>query len=91
MTYNSGKLQLPEGSLNMKRRPQYTVSDGKLLLTLILAEEGGYLVRSPLDPELISEAETLEEAFENAYDAMLTLKQSRQKNMPKRTKARAGR
>ena len=33
------------------------------------AEEGGYDVTSPLDPGLITQAETLEEAFVMAYDA----------------------
>ena len=47
----------------------YTVSDGDLVLTLEPAEEGGYVVTSPFDPELITEAETIEEAFENARDA----------------------
>ena len=45
---------------------RYTVSDGKLVLNITVAEEGGYLVTSPLDPELITEAETIEEAFANA-------------------------
>lgn len=58
---------------------RYTVSDGKLVLTLEVAEEGGYVVSSPLDPELITEAETIEEAFENARDALRALKQSRAK------------
>jgi hypothetical protein len=44
----------------------YTVSDGKLVLTLSEADEGGYVVTSPMDPELITEAETVSEAFENA-------------------------
>lgn len=56
---------------------RYTVSDGKLVLNLEAAEEGGYVVTSPLDPELITQAETLEEAFENARDAAQALKQSR--------------
>ena len=56
---------------------RYTVSDGKLVLNLEEAEEGGYIVTSPLDPELITEAETLEEAFANARDAAKALKQSR--------------
>ena len=56
---------------------RYTVSDGKLVLSLQDAEEGGYIVTSPLDPELITEAETLEEAFANARDAAKALKQSR--------------
>ena len=41
--------------------------------------EGGYVVTSPLDPELITEAETIEEAFANARDASQALKQSRVK------------
>jgi predicted RNase H-like HicB family nuclease len=65
--------------LSMSRR--YTVSDGKLVLNLEEAEEGGYIVTSPLDPELIAEAETLEEAFANARDAAKALKQSRARLM----------
>jgi antitoxin HicB len=61
----------------MSRR--YTVSDGKMLLNLEEAEEGGYVVTSPLDPELITEAETIEEAFANARDAAKALRQSRAK------------
>jgi hypothetical protein len=57
-------------------RKRYTVSDGRLTLTLQLAEEGGYVVTSPDDPELITEAETIEEAFENARDAAAALKRS---------------
>ena len=56
---------------------RYTVSDGKLVLTLEEAEEGGYIVTSPLDPELITQAETIAEAFANARDAAKALKQSR--------------
>ncbi len=56
----------------------FTVSDGHIVLTLDPAEEGGYVVTSPLDPELITEAETLEEAFENAKDASAALTASRQ-------------
>jgi antitoxin HicB len=58
---------------------RYTVSDGKLVLHLEPAEEGGYVVTSPLDPELITEAETIEEAFVSARDALKALKQSRLK------------
>jgi antitoxin HicB len=58
---------------------RYTVSDGKLVLSLEPAEEGGYVVTSPLDPELITQAETLEEAFANARDASQALKQARVK------------
>jgi antitoxin HicB len=56
---------------------RYTVSDGKFVLSLEEAEEGGYVVTSPLDPELITQAETIEEAFANARDAARALKQSR--------------
>ena len=45
---------------------RYTVSDGKLVPNLEEAEEGGYNVTSPLNPELITQAETIEEAFANA-------------------------
>lgn len=55
----------------------FTVSDGKHVLTLRPAKEGGYVVTSPLDPELITEAESLEEAFINARDAARALKQAR--------------
>ena len=58
---------------------QYTVSDGKLVLTLQEAEEGGYVVTSPLDPQLITEAETVAEAFQNARDALAALAASRRK------------
>lgn len=58
---------------------QYTISDGELVLTMEPAEEGGYIVTSPLDPELITEAETVEEAFANARDAADALRESRAK------------
>ena len=57
----------------MKRKSEFTVSDGTMTLVLRPAEEGGYLVRSPFDPQLITEAESLEEAFENARDAAAAL------------------
>jgi len=61
----------------MKKR--YTVSDGKLVLCLEEAEEGGYIVTAPLEPELITEAETVAEAFVNARDALQALSRSRAK------------
>ena len=57
----------------------YTVTDGKIVLSLQPAEEGGYVVTSPLDPELMTEAETIEEAFSNARDALRALLRSRKK------------
>ena len=53
------------------------MSDGKLVLTPDEAEEGGYIVTSPLNPELITQAETITEAFANARDAARALKVSR--------------
>lgn len=58
---------------------RYTVSDGKLVLTLEEAEEGGYVVTSPLDPELVTEGETVGECFEMAKDAIEALRASRAK------------
>jgi antitoxin HicB len=65
--------------MTMIAKTSYTVSDGKLVLTLEPAEEGGYVVTSPLDPELVTEAESLDEAFENARDAVAALNESRKK------------
>jgi len=58
----------------MKR---YNVTDGKITLTLEDAEEGGFVVTSPIDPSVITQAETIKEAFENARDAMAVLKAAR--------------
>ncbi len=58
---------------------RYTVTVGKLVLNLTAAEEGGYVVTSPLDPELITEGDTFEEAVANARDAAQALKQARTK------------
>jgi antitoxin HicB len=68
---------------------RYTVSDGKLVLSLEPAEEGGYVVTLPLDPELITEAETIEEAFANARDAAKALRQSRVRLMRRLSAAQA--
>ncbi len=66
------------------------MSDGKLVLTLEEAEEGGYIVTSPLDPALITEGETVGEAFENAKDALRALAQSRAKLLRKLPLSRVG-
>lgn len=58
---------------------RYIISDGKL--TLYLEREGNrgrYTVTSPFDPSLITEAATLEEAFEMAYDAAECLRLARE-------------
>jgi predicted RNase H-like HicB family nuclease len=71
---------------------RYTVSDGKIVLTLEAAPEGGYVVTSPMDPALITEAETVPEAFEMARDAMITLADGRAKlgRRAPRRRARVG-
>ena len=80
----------PEPSSNIiVLRKQYTVSDGKVVLTLQEAKEGGYIVTSPLDPQLITEAETVKEAFENARDALAALAASRRKLIKKLAGVRA--
>jgi hypothetical protein len=71
-------------------RKSYTVSDGKLMLQLTPAEEGGYVVTSPLDPGLITEAETVEEAFVNARDAQKALAVSRAKLLRQLAATRVG-
>ncbi len=58
---------------------RFQVSDGKMILTLEEAEEGGFIVTSPIDPSLITEAETISEAFQMARDALKTLTQARAK------------
>lgn len=63
----------------MAKPVKYTVSDGKMVLALEVAEEGGFTVPSPFIPGLVTEAETLEEAFEMTRDAAATLKAGRAK------------
>jgi len=43
-----------------------STADRRMVLALTPAKEGGYVVTSPLDPELITQAETIPEAFEMA-------------------------
>jgi hypothetical protein len=46
-------------------------------------EQSGSLVTSPLDPQLITEAETVKESFENARDALAALAAYRRKLIKK--------
>ena len=57
----------------------YVVSNGRLTLHLEPADEGGFVVTSPFDPSLVTEADTIEEAFEMAEDAIKTLAEGRAK------------
>lgn len=47
-------------------RARDTMSDGKVIRRLYVAEEGGYVVTSPLDPELNTQAETLKRSLPTA-------------------------
>ena len=58
---------------------RYAVSDGKIVLTLESAPDGGYVVTSPSEPELVTQAETVDEAFANARDALRALGRARAK------------
>jgi predicted RNase H-like HicB family nuclease len=69
----------------------YLVSDGELVLALEEAEEGGFTVTSPMDPELVTEAETISEAFDMARDALQTLREARAVWLEKTRHATAGR
>jgi predicted RNase H-like HicB family nuclease len=54
--------------------PRYVVSDGTL--TLLLERDTGskwFSVTSPFNPKIITQARSVEEAFEMAYDALETL------------------
>ena len=56
---------------------RYTVTDGKMVLVLEVADEGGFVVTAPFIEGLITEAETLEEAFEMARDETAELEAAR--------------
>lgn len=62
-----------------------------MTLRLTEAEEGGFVVTSPLDPELSTQAESIGQAFENASDAARMLRQARVKLLTRsQARARAG-
>lgn len=67
---------------------QYTVSDGKLVLVIKESKDGGYVVSSPLDPELFTEGETLDEAVENAREVAALLAAHRRDVAKKALKSR---
>ena len=57
-----------------KSKPKkFTVTDGKLVLELEVAEEGGYVVRAPFVTGLNTQGDTIEDCFEMAYDAAALL------------------
>lgn len=57
----------------------YTVSDGELVLTLEVDEGGWYCVTAPFEQGLVTQARTIEEAFEMAYDAREALNEVRKR------------
>ena len=57
---------------------KYQVSDGKLVLTLVSHSDGGFVVTSPIDPAMITQAGDIEEAFAMARDAFAALSESRE-------------
>lgn len=64
---------------HMKRRlprnRRYTVTDGKLVLNL--QEDGRwFIVTSPMDPSLMTQARSVQEAFEMARDALKELRRA---------------
>jgi predicted RNase H-like HicB family nuclease len=63
---------------------KYTISDGKLVLTIEAAPEGGFVVSSPLDPGMWTQAESVDEAFVNARDALKELAAARRERKPRR-------
>jgi predicted RNase H-like HicB family nuclease len=81
----------PTGGYGMEKAlPKYIVTDGELTLLLETAEEGGYVVTSPFNPDILTEADTLEEAFEMARDVIETYKEyraGRRAPAPKREKS----
>ena len=66
----------------MIARPQsstFTVSNGDLVLLLEPAENGWYAVSSPTEPHLHTQARSIEDAFDMAYDALESLHAARAK------------
>lgn len=58
----------------------FVVSNGELVLHLEPDESGGYVVTSPFYPELVTEADTIEEAFVMAEDALQCLADAERKH-----------
>ena len=52
-----------------KKKPvTYTVTDGELVLSLEVVEEGGYLVTALFHENVVTQADSLDEAFVMARD-----------------------
>ena len=73
-----------------KKLQKFTVTDGKMVLVLELAEEGGYCVSAPFIQGLNTQAESVEEAFVMAYDAAQLLAEMRADMKRQRPKKKTG-
>jgi predicted RNase H-like HicB family nuclease len=82
-------VQVMLGGNRVAKPIKYTISDGKLVLTLEPVEEGGYLVTSPLHPDVLTQADSIEEAFEMARDVIALFEEDRTEERSKRTKRRS--
>ena len=69
-----------------KKSTEFTVTDGKLVLRLEPADEGGYVVTSPFNPDVLTQADSLEEAFENARDVIALYQADRKDERVKKKK-----
>ncbi len=56
---------------------KYIVTDGELTLTLEPDEPGWYVVTSPFDPDVLTQARSIEEAFEMARDVIALFAEDR--------------
>jgi predicted RNase H-like HicB family nuclease len=65
----------------------FIVTDGTLVLRLQPADEGGYVVTSPFNSDILTQAETLEEAFENARDVIALFEADRKAERSRKKKA----
>jgi antitoxin HicB len=59
-----------------KEPTKYTVTDGDLVLVLE-PDDGWYVVTSPFNPDVLTQAHTLEEAFEMARDVIALFAEDR--------------
>jgi predicted RNase H-like HicB family nuclease len=69
-----------------KKAADFIVTDGTLVLRLEPADEGGYVVTSPFNPDILTQAETLEEAFENARDVITLFEADRKAERSRKKK-----
>jgi len=69
-----------------KKATAFAVTDGKLVLRLEPVDEGGYVVTSPFHPDVLPQADSLEEAFDNARDVIALFEADRKAIRAKKKK-----